>query len=141
MDKFLSITRQEKEILGDLKAVCSSPGYAHIIAFFCFRDNFIKYNEKVSTEELSHLYSDSFLVRTEISTLIGFMVQNDIDFTLPSPIKFQEYIEKTESLLNELHHSLMAPFRQSIEKAIENSEGFNQFTSGEMLREPILMDS
>ena len=137
MDKLLSATRQEKEILGDLKAICASSGYAHIIAFFCFRDNFIKYNEKVSTEELSHLYSNTSLVRTEISTLIGFMVQNDIDFTLPSPIKFQDYIEKTESLLNELHHSLMAPFRQSIEKVIENSESFNPFTSGEMLREPI----
>lgn len=137
MDKLLSATRQEEEILGDLKAVCASSGYAHVIAFFCFRDNFIKYNEEVSTEELSHLYSDTFLVRTEISTLIGFMVQNDIDFTLPSPIKFQEYIEKTESLLNELHHSLMVPFRQSIENVIENSEVFKPFTSGEMLREPI----
>ena len=137
MDNHLSTIRHEKEILSDLKTVCTSSGYAHVIAYFCFRDNFIKYNDKVSNNEISHLYSDNFLVRTEISTLIGFMIQDVIDLSLPSPKKFQEHIEKTESLLNELHHSLMVPFQKSIEKVIENKEGFNPFTSGEMLREPI----
>lgn len=137
MDSNLSDIRHEDEILNDLKKVCTSSGYAHVIAYFCFRDNFIKYNENVTSDEISHLYSDNFLVRTEISTLIGFMVQNVIDFTLPSPNKFHELIEKTESLLNELHHSFTAPFRESIKKILDKNNDYNPFSSGEMLREPI----
>lgn len=137
MDNHLPTIRPEKEILSDLKTVCTSSGYVHVIAYFCFRDNIIKYNDKVSNNEISHLYSDNFLVRTEISTLIGFMIQNNIDLSIPPPKKFQEYIEATESLLNELHHSLITPFQASIRKAIEEKEDSNPLTSGEMLREPI----
>ena len=132
-----STDKSEKEILSELKNVCASSGYAHVIAYFCFRDNIIKYNDKFSIDEISHFYSDNSLIRTEISTLIGFLVKNDIDFTLPTPSKFQEYIEKTESLLIELHNSFMIPFQKYIKKAIENKEDFTPFTSGEMLREPI----
>lgn len=114
MNNLLPTIRPEKETLSDLKNVCASSGYAHVIAYFCFRDNIIKYNDKVSIDDISHQYSENFLVRTEISTLIGFMIQNDIDFTLPPPNRFQEYFEKTESILNELHHSLMVPFHKSI---------------------------
>ncbi len=136
-DEQLPTIRSENEILSDLKKICTSPGYAHAIAYFCFRDNIIKYKDKVTYEEISHQYSRNFLVRNEISTLIGFMVQKDIDLIIPTPEKFTEYIETTESHLNELHHSLMAPFQKSIIKAIEEKNDFNPFASGGMLREPI----
>ena len=133
----MSTIRPEEEILSDLKTLCVSSGYAHVIAYLCFRNNIIKYKDKVSIDDISHQYSENFLIRTEISTLIGYMVQNDIDLKLPTPNKFQEYIEKTELLLKELHNCLFVPLQNSMIKMFEKKEDFNPFTSGEILREPI----
>ncbi len=35
--------RPEAEIFDDLRALCTSPGFIHAIAYFCWRDNLIRY--------------------------------------------------------------------------------------------------
>ncbi|MCK4517435.1 SEC-C domain-containing protein [Candidatus Babeliales bacterium] len=91
----------------------------------------------MTADDLMHQFSMTRLVRTEISTLIGLMFRKNIDFSLPSPDVAQEYIEKTESLLQELHHSMMVPMIADFNPSKISREDFNPFTSGAVLREPI----
>src|SRR5258708_27472086 len=88
--------RQEQEIFDDLATLCASPGYVHAIAGFSFRDNVVPYIGEMKPEDMQHLFSDTRLIRTELSTLIGLLIKHEIDYTLPSPAVVQEYSQKTE---------------------------------------------
>nr|VFK31850.1 MAG: Nuclease-related domain-containing protein [Candidatus Kentron sp. MB]VFK34827.1 MAG: Nuclease-related domain-containing protein [Candidatus Kentron sp. MB]VFK76967.1 MAG: Nuclease-related domain-containing protein [Candidatus Kentron sp. MB] len=100
--------RPEQEIFDELTELCTSPGYIHAIAYFCDRDNNFRYSDEI-TSEMWHTSSKKPLIRTEISTLIGLLFKNDIDHKLPPPNIFQQYINKTETLLEEIHHAIFAP--------------------------------
>ena len=75
------IARKESEVFKELEVLCQSPGYIHAIAYFCFRDNTIRYADEVKPEDVLQQFSMERLVRTEISTLIGLVCKNDIDET------------------------------------------------------------
>jgi hypothetical protein len=125
--------RSELEIFKELENLCISVGYSHIIAYLCFRDNNIDYDNKISTEDLLRMLSPKRLVRTEISTLIGLMCKQKIDFSMPEPEDFKRLLEKTEYLLHEVHLSMM-----QTSGVMENIfKGLNPFKSGLVLREPI----
>src|SRR5437016_8800019 len=99
--------RSEEAIFADLLHLCGSPGYVHALALLCFRDNFIRFGRRpLKAEDISHLYSRSRLIRTELSTLTGLLYRNSIDFRHPGPDALQSYLERTEALLEELHAAL-----------------------------------
>src|SRR3546814_16189803 len=76
--------RSETVILADLKALCGQPGFANAVAFACIRDDLILYETEVTAENMSSMYAPSRLVSTEVSTLLGFMVQvEDAPFEHP----------------------------------------------------------
>ena len=129
--------RAEQEIFDDLARLCASPGYAHAIAYLCSRDNMIRYSGEMKAEDMQHLFSKSRLIRTETSTLIGLMLKNPIDYTLPASPVLEKYIEATEALLEEIHHTMTASFLQDIDPAKIAEPGCNPFTNGAALREPI----
>lgn len=129
--------RPEQEIFDELASLCASPGYAHAIAYLCFRDNMIPYSGEMKAEDMQHLFTKSRLIRTEISTLIGLMLKNSIDYTLPAPPALEKYIEATEALLEEIHHTMTKSYWQGIDPAKIAEEGFNPFTDGAALREAI----
>lgn len=129
--------RAEQEIFDELAGLCASPGYAHAVAYLCSRDNMIRYSGKMKAEDMQHLFLKSRLIRTETSTLIGLMLKNLIDYTLPAPPVLEKYIEATEALLEEIHHTMTASFWQDIDPAKITEPGFNPFTNGAALREPI----
>src|SRR5260221_10690444 len=85
--------REEQLIFADIAALCTSPGFAHAVAFFCYRDNLVRFGEKLTPDDLAHLHSGSALIRTEISTLIGLLVQAPIDYSLPKPEILDAYIK------------------------------------------------
>ena len=130
----LDNTRDEKAIFDDLEALCQQPGYAHIIAYFCFRDNSIFSDSKQATKDaILEKYNQNRLIRNEISLLIGLMCKKTLNLELPEPKKFQELVSQTELLLKELHSSMM--IRTGDSGSIE--EFLKYMNSGEMLREPI----
>jgi hypothetical protein len=94
--------RKEQEVFDDLATLCGSPGYVHAIAHFSFRDNVVPYVGEMKPEDMQHLFSYTRLIRTEQSILKGLLIKQEIDYTLPSPKVLQEYLAKTESLLEEL---------------------------------------
>ena len=126
--------RSEKEIFSDLELLCTSPGYAHAIAYFSFRDNTIKYEDTVSADDVLELSSRNNLVRNEISTLIGLMCKISLNINMPTSATLQEYIDKTELLLKELHESMMCSF--TFKPLIEDNND-NFFKNGMSLREAI----
>jgi hypothetical protein len=129
--------RSEQAIFDELAKVCRSPGYVHAIAYLCFRDNMIRYSGEMKPEDMRHMFSENRLIRTETSTLIGLLIKNDIDHRVPAPNVLQQYICKTEALLDELHQSMSAVFWASLDPKKVADRNFSPFTNGEMLREPI----
>lgn len=129
--------RSEQAIFDELTKLCSSPGYIHAIAYLCFRDNMIRYSDEMKPEDMRHMFSKTRLIRTEISTLIGLLLKNDIDHRVPSPDVLQQYIDKTEALLEEIHQSMSAAFRASLDPKKIGDKDVNPFTIGAVLREPI----
>jgi hypothetical protein len=132
--------RTEKQVFDELAALCTSPGYIHVIAHFCFRDHVVGYKEKLKGEDYAKLFSHDRLIRTEISTLIGLMVRSARDHSLPKLAEFERLATKTAALLRELHDVLKEPVQAEMMKAIKGGmpdPAFNPFATAEAMREPI----
>lgn len=129
--------RQEQEIFDELAALCVSPGYVHAIANLCFRDNFVGFGSELTAEDIAPLFSESRLIRTEISTLIGLLVRQPVDYTLPAPQVTQAYMDQTERLLHELHESMSFGLFKGVDPEKLAAREFNPFSHGDALREPI----
>src|SRR5262249_819460 len=124
----------------DLAELCSSTGYAHAIAYFCFRDHFVRYSGKLKPSDYANLYGNDRLIRTEIFTLVGLMVRASIDLALPTPDKFSQLIGRTESLVTELHEGMNAPIDAAVRDALASRDDakIDDTTGrGDFLREPI----
>lgn len=133
--------RSESQIFEDLKNVCCSPGYIHAIAYFCWRDNIIRFSgDQVTEQDVEHQYSHEKLLRSEISTLIGLMAKGKIDTGIPKPRTLQDYLDQTETLLHEMHMSLQKPWMAAFKAMARNPRKANRidpFSTAEGLREPI----
>lgn len=132
-----SAPRSEQEIIAELATLCVSPGYAHVIASFCFRDNIVKYSgDGLKVDDYLNLHSPNRLNRPEISTLIGLMLRADIDLARPGSVQFKHYFERTEELLRELQHAMNVPMLAAL-NAEALSKGGDPFSQGAYYREPI----
>lgn len=129
--------RLENEVMEELEALVSSPGYLHAAAFLCFRDNFVTYSEDITPEQFGKLYSATRLIRTEISTLIGLALKHPISWALPSPKDLERYISRTEALLAELHETLNAPMYDILKRTAQGERDTNPFSAGSVLREAV----
>ena len=129
--------RSEQEIFNDLAALCSSEGFVHAIARICFIDNIIKFNKELRVEDMDQMFSKSRLIRTETTTLIGLMMRERVDFTLPSPRTLNSYIKRSKSLLEELHQVLLHDCMEVTSERISTKSKINPLISGPCLREMI----
>jgi hypothetical protein len=133
--------RDEGEIFDELQRLCCSAGYIHAIAYFCFRDNLIRFSgDQITEDDFRHQHSHEKLLRTEISTLIGLMAKGEIDASIPQPGTLQTYIDQSEALLHEMHMSLQKPWMAAFEALARNpnkSNSTDPFSTAEGLREPI----
>lgn len=131
-------SRSEQEVLVELQALCTSPGYIHAVAALCFRDNMLIYTERVTEADMRDRIDPSRLIRTEINTLLGFMLKAPIDWTLPSPIVLGRYVTESDRLLQELHDAMSGAFSlDEAMAALKRGEHVNPFDSGDAMREPI----
>jgi Nuclease-related domain len=131
------VVRKESEIFSDLSEICASPGYVHAIAFLCFQNDVISYTGALTPEDIYQKSSKDFLVRTEVSTLLGLACKKQLITDLPSPEVIQGYIDKTKSLLEELHQSIMSPIQYIVDSSKLKDKSFNPFEDGLVLREAI----
>jgi len=129
--------RTEQTIFDELASLCVKPGYAHAVAYMCWRDNMVAYSGAMKAADMQHLFSKTRLIRTETSTLIGLMLKGPIDYFLPAAPVIEKYIEVTESLLEEMHREMSGSLRQALDLIKIAQDGFDPFASGAALREPI----
>ena len=124
--------REELTVLDDLRNLCQSPGYAHVIAVYWMRGNMVRASDGKLTPECLAKRSTE-LTRREIDILVGLAVQGDFDLALPKPGVTRKYMKQTLALMEELHHVIGAPFG-SLHSATPT-------TLGDALREPIIYGS
>jgi hypothetical protein len=129
--------RSEAAIFADLAELTATPGFAHVIAWLCARDNFTWYKEEMRAEDMQHLYSRARLIRTEMFTLVGLMLCAGPDFDAPPPADPPAIVARTEALLAELHSSMNRPWFEDFERAAAIGETPDPWRSGDALREPI----
>ncbi|MFJ5329226.1 nuclease-related domain-containing protein [Pectobacterium versatile] len=91
----------------------------------------------MTAEDVQKQFGVDHLVRTEISTLIGLACKNDIKMEIQSPRIIQEYIDKTEALLNEIHQSMMPDMKELFNAEKISNPEFNPFKNGAIIREVI----
>lgn len=130
--------RTEQEIFEELGALCVSPGFIHVIAYCCMRDNMIGYaGDEMKAEDMANLHGNSRLIRTEISALLGLLIKQDIEYALPEPEIFQSYLRKCEALLEEIHKAMSGEVFRNLTPEMMNDKDLNPFTMGAALRESI----
>lgn len=129
--------RIEEEIFSELTELCTSPGFVHVIAYLCIRDNMIRYQNEIKPEDMSNLYSSEHLVRTEINVLLGLLIKRDIDYSIPDAAIFQSWSDRAEVLLGELHTAMTGDVFAHMTPGAEATPGGNPFSSGSVLREAI----
>lgn len=130
------VMRSEQEIFRDLEALCTTPGYIHVLAYFSHRDNYVSYADEMTAVDMVQSYVPQRLIRTELSTLIGLMLRQTLDGTRPEPSDMQNMIGRTEDLLGELHACLNHPMFDVIAQG-KLEPGQSPFGRGDLLREPI----
>lgn len=129
--------RPEQEVFDDLAILTATPGYAHVVAYLCLRDNFTWHQGEMRAEDLQHLHAHSRLIRTEMFTLIGLMMRSSPDLNAPPPADAEELVKRTDMLMDELHTSLGAPMLDGEATALEAEEPPNPWNAGNAMREPI----
>lgn len=130
--------RSEEDVFNELAKLCTAKGYAHVIAFLCFRDNTIYYRDKLSAKDFEHQSTKEALIRTEISTLIGLMCKEELVLEIPHPSELQILINRTDTLLRELHEIMANSWLSGIGNPVEMIQsGVDIFSSGAAMREPI----
>lgn len=127
--------RPESEVFADLAALSKRPGYAHVIAYLCFQNNIVGFTDELTAEILHKQYSNERVMRSEIATLIGLLLQGEMDLTLPLAEVFQEFVNRSQELLEELHHCLAADMVRTA--SLDAEGGVLGLGSGTALREPI----
>ena len=98
--------RSEDQIFADLKKLCRARGYVHALAAICVRNDWIAAAGSLTADAFSHLYSGSHLIRLEVSALTYLLAQRRIDYSCPPIRVVQDYVQRTHSLLKELHSAI-----------------------------------
>ncbi|MXP44977.1 SEC-C metal-binding domain-containing protein [Allopontixanthobacter sediminis] len=130
-------SRPEQLVFDELGRLVAAPGFAHVIAALCARDNFTWYRDEMRAEDMAHLYSRSRLIRTEMFTMIGLMMRSDPDLSAPTPADPGKLAKRAEELLSELHDSMNQPRVESMREAMLSGDMPNPWTQGDAMREPI----
>jgi hypothetical protein len=133
--------RSEQQLFDELAALCTTPGFAHVIAYLYFRDHVIGYGDELKPEDYkARRPTFDRLIRTEIATLIGLMARVPRDLRPLCPDKMRQLIDGADALLKELHEALQTPMRNAMKEAFTDSASAKKtdpFVSAAAMREPI----
>ncbi len=129
--------RPEQEIFAEIAQLCRSPGYAHAVASICFDDAFLTFKKNIG-EVSDDRPSSEKLIRSEISVLIGLLIQGPLDLELITPSTLDQFKKRTYALMDELHSSMSGKAFRNLDLEKIKDGSFDPFGTGEVLREPIM---
>lgn len=128
--------RSEADVFADLARLCRSPGYVHAFAHLCWRDNLVRYAGQMKPEDMQKLFAPERLIRSELSTVLGLMVQMPWQGPHPGADTARNMIAQTDTLMNQLHYSMPGSMAQwAIGK--DGLPDMDAYGRGAALREPI----
>jgi len=97
------------EIIEEIKRLVQSKGYIYALAILLFED----FN--VDVRELNVRNHQQILNVNEASLLLGFLIQNKIDLSIPESVEaLLESKQKTRDLLEKLHKSIDDPINKKV---------------------------
>ncbi len=106
--------RKTELVIRDIKKLVNTKGFIYAFCMILFEDF------HVFIEELHELNYQERLSIKEASLLLGFLIQNDIDFSIPdTPQDLIILKQKTYSLMQEHHDSFMIPFFEKLKTDME----------------------
>ena len=132
--------KKTEEIIREIKNLVNTRGYIYALCMILFEDFYI------NPEKIQEINYAKRLSTKEVSLLLGFFIQKEIDFSTPdTPKDLIQLKQKTYELMEALHRSFMIPFIKKIKKSLKKSykiENFRTeqkefFGKGDILREPI----
>ena len=132
--------RKTEIVIADIKALVNSKGFIYAFCMILFEDF------HVFVEELHELNYQERLSVKEASLLLGFLIQKELDFSIPdTPQDLIKLKQKTYKLMQELHDSFMIPFFEKLKTEIQKEHKkealrYDQkefFGKGGLLTEPI----
>lgn len=129
--------RSEADVFSDLARLCRSPGYVHAFAHLCWRDNLIRYAGQMKPEDMQKLFAPDRLIRTELSTLMGQMVQAPWQGPHPGADAVRALIAQTDTLMHQLHYSMPGSLAQWAIGKDGLPDMMDAYRRGVALREPI----
>lgn len=91
---------------------------------------------EATPDDLATMHAAGRLIRNEVNALIGLLVKQEIDYSVPDADTFERHVTQSESLLEEMHHAMAAPAGMSPLAGIADPQKA-QFASGFMMREAI----
>ena len=129
--------RPEQVIFGELAELCARPGFIHVVAHICCRDNMVKFSKEIGPDDMAVLYGSGRLVRSEISALICLMSRQDADTIGIDAKTLEAWVALAEALLAELHEAMTAPWAEAIRGRQDFDAAGTFLTSAAGMREPI----
>jgi len=132
--------RKAELVINDIKKLVGTKGYVYSLCMILFEDFHI------IPEEIHKTDTRSRLSTKEASLLLGFLIQNEIDFSTPdTPQDLIALKQKTYELMQKLHDSFMVPFFEKLQESIKKEHKIEDyrkeqkefFGKGDMLTEPI----
>lgn len=131
--------RKSNVVLNDIRKLVLQKGYIYSLSMILFDDSHINLFAVNETDHKLRLTSK------ECAVILGFFIQNDIDFSTPDdPSEIISMKDRTYELMDELHQSFKLPFfEEIINNPPLNSEDAKKsmkevFSKGELLSETIL---
>ncbi|MCK4559867.1 MAG: hypothetical protein KAV45_08800 [Calditrichia bacterium] len=114
--------RKTEIIIQDLRKLVQSKGYIYALCMILFEDF------RIDPEKIHEIDHSKRLSTKEASLLLGFLIQNDLDFSPPDvPEELIQMKEKTYILMDELHKSFLAPFFNKLKKELKTEHKKENF--------------
>lgn len=126
-----------QSIFNALGRLCTSKGFIHALAALQVRENVVSHDGHLTAHDLLKHVGPDRLIRTELTTLIGLLMREPIDFSLPSPQTLSTYIQQSDSLLGQLHEAMPPADPRTLVESASDPTAANPFASGELLQEAI----
>ena len=132
--------RTAEIIIEDIKDLVKSKGYIYALCMILFDDFHI------DPAKLHTIDYRANLSINEASVILGYLIQNEINFTAPeSPHALIQMKKQTYDLMEELHESFSLPFIEKLNQSLKHSHYKENdrtaqkefFGKGDLLIEPI----
>ncbi|MDR0912954.1 MAG: NERD domain-containing protein [Methanobrevibacter sp.] len=131
--------KTRENVISDIKKLVKEPGYIYCLSLLVC-ENFTIY-----LDDFEQLDNRNLINLNEISLLLGFLVNDKIDFTYPILENLLEMKKQSEALLSELHDFYKTLFTEKLDEEIKtnpNPEDYDRakkefFRKGDILSEAI----